>query len=79
MVACKCLTWVEVDTDSGEVGPARVFNLPENLDIPVASFSTFGDVLSVNAEQDHLITRRQQEEAIRLVQDANDFPWKFEE
>jgi hypothetical protein len=34
LVESTCLTWIEVDTDSGTVTAVRVHALPENVQIP---------------------------------------------
>jgi hypothetical protein len=67
MVACTVLTWIEVDTDSKEVGPARVHNLPENLTIP--KDTKVHNVLAIDPERDSQITVHQASAAIRLVRD----------
>jgi len=80
MVACKTLTWIEVDTTTGEVGPARVFNLPENVDvegdeIPVRAPT----VLAVDPEFDHRASGLDKTRAIALVREADGYEFVFEE
>lgn len=65
MVACTVLTWIEVDTDTQEVGTAHVHNLPENLEVPKDDDVT--SVLAVDPQQDSEITVRAAQAAIRIV------------
>jgi hypothetical protein len=75
MVACQTLTWIEVDTETGEVGPARVFNLPENVEVEEHSDA----VQAVDADEDHMVSDLDWTRAIALVRQAIGYEWRLEE
>lgn len=69
---------------TGEVGPARVFNLLENLDVeaddPDVGFPF--RVLWTDPEDEHElgpITREIEADAIKRVENATEITWKWEE
>jgi hypothetical protein len=80
MVACNTLTWVEVDTVSGDVGPARVFNLPENVNVEGRFIpDRQPTVLCVDPEFDDRISSVDRDRAIDLVERADKYEFVMEE
>lgn len=79
MVACHTLTWIEVDTTTGEVGPARVFNLPENVEVEGREYKRTPIVCAVDPEFDDRIDSLREERAVKLVEAADSYEFVFEE
>lgn len=84
MVACTTLTWIEVDTETREVGPARVFNLPENVDVEGTVPTTRQPkivVLVVDPLRDdeESVTPEIEALAVQLVEAADTYEFVLEE
>ena len=81
MVACTTLTWIEVDTVTGDVGPARVFNLPENVEVEgrETRVTRIPTVLACDPEFDHRIGPLDRDRAADLVEAADTYRFVFEE
>ena len=82
MVACTTLTWINVDTETGEIGPARVFNLDENVTVEkwdAQDGTKSGTAIAQDAEEEDLVTQELIDKAVALVTDGPVDTWVFEE
>jgi hypothetical protein len=82
MVACNTLTFVEVETDTWEAGPARVFNLPENITVEkwkAEDDSYSHTVLACDPEEEDLVTQEIVDRAAQAAKDWDGGEWRFEE
>ena len=84
MVACTVLTWIEVDTETREVGPARVFNLPENVDVegvwtPHSYKKKVVLVVDPLKDDEEAVTPELEKLAVELVQSADTYEFALEE
>lgn len=83
MVACTTLTWIEVDTETREVGPARVFNLPENVEVegnvPVTRKPVVVLVADPLTDDEESVTPELEKLAVDLVEAADTYEFVFEE
>lgn len=78
MVPRWTLTWIEVDIAEEEVGPARVFNLPENV-LAAPEPETWHNVQGVDPHLDHLLSKKQKKLASKLVDDGHGYEFVMEE
>ena len=84
MVACTTLTWVEVDTETREVGPARVFNLPENVEVegtwtPESYKKQTVIVVDPLKDDEESVTPEIEALAVELVKAADTYGFALEE